>query len=134
MKFWKIVEAAVGIAVTAAIVPYKFSLNATSDEENSPKKLSIESLTYRLDVTPTVNENGTVSRDVSLTIPADGLRRVFGFAKDKAIVARDKAVDVKNKCAEKAAEHRAKRAAKKAAAAGNEATVIEIEAEEPIDA
>ncbi len=122
MKFF---ETVLGVAVAAAVIPYKVSVDKTSEEENAPKKVSVESLVYRVDVTPKETD-GVVGRDVSLTIPADGIRRIFRFAKEKFVVVRAKAGDVKDKVTDKVNDVRERRAAKKAA----DASVIEVPVEE----
>ncbi len=129
MKFF---ETVLGIAVAAAVIPYKVSVDKTSEEENAPKKVSVESLVYRVDVTPKETD-GVVGRDISLTVPADGIRRIFRFTKEKFGVAREKAVEAKDKVTDKVAEVRERRAAKKAAAA-DAASVIEVPAEDGAEA
>ncbi len=122
MKFF---ETLLTVAVAAAVVPYKVSVEKTSEEENAPKKVSVESLVYRVDVTP--NEtNGVVGRDVSLTVPAEGIRRIVGFAKEKFVVVREKASDVKDKVTDKVNGIRERRAAKQTEADA----VIEVPVEE----
>ncbi len=137
----KLFETLFGVAFAAAVVPYKVKVEKTSEEENAPKKVSVESLVYRVDVTPKETD-GVVARDVSLTIPAEGIRRICRFAKDKFIVIRDKAGDAKDKVTDTArgvkdkvtdtvADIRARRATKKAAATPSDASpVIEVDVED----
>ncbi len=117
-------ETLLTVAVAVAVVPYKVAVDPISEEENAPKKVSVESLVYRVDVTPKKAEDGTVGRDISFTIPAEGVKKMFGFVKGsavtvgkQAVVVKDKVVEtagtVRGKVTETVASIRAKRAAKK---------------------
>ncbi len=128
----KLLKTILGAAIVAAIVPFKITSEKISDEENAPKKVSVESLTYRLDVTPEVNE-GVTEKKVTVTVPADGIRRIVSFAKEKFVVVREKATVAKDKVVSTVNNIRDRRAAKKAAAA--EGDVIEVPVEgEPAEA
>ncbi len=133
-----IFEAALTAVVAAAVVPYKVVVKQISEEENAPKKVSIESLTYRVDVTP-VEKDGVVSRNVSFTVPGEGVRNVVGFFKRQCTNVCTTAGNVKDKVAstvsEKVSSIREKRAAKKAAnEMASSESVIEIPVEEVVEA
>jgi hypothetical protein len=119
-----IFKAALGIATAAALIPYKAKSTPVSEEENAPKNLTVESLVYRVEVTPRTDEagNATEGHNVRFVIPADGIKKVYAFlkekaptVKEKATVAKEKAVEVKDKVCDKAEEFREKCAAKRAA-------------------
>ncbi len=122
-----IFEALFGAAVAAAVIPYKVVVKEANEEENTPKTVTVESLTYRVEVT---SGEGTAN----ITVPAPGIKKIVSFFKEKGGVvkakageAKEKVVVAKGKVAEKVSAARAKRAAKKAAAAAEEPEVITIE-------
>ncbi len=112
-------EAALGVAVAVALVPYKVVVKKNEDEENAKKTVSLESLTYRAEVADGV---------ANVTVPAEGIKKVVKFVTEKCGIVREKAEVAKEKVTEKVNAVRAKRAAKKAAAeAEDTAETITIE-------
>ena len=112
-------EAVCGVDVAAALIPFKTKVTPEGEDENAPKHITLESLVYRLDISPKKDENGEVTEghDVALTVPADGIKKIIAVCKEKAPVVKEKAVAAKEKVSDKVTELREKHAAKKAAAA-----------------
>lgn len=106
MKWFKTL---LGAATAAALIPYKFD----STEDDDEKKVTVESLVYRLEVTPKqVAEDGTTTpAHAHIDLPADGIRRVVAgtrsfvaTVKEKATVATGKAKNTAETVREKVTE------------------------------
>lgn len=69
-----------GATAVAALVPYK---TGSTDEADGEKKVTVESLVYRLEVTPKkTNEDGTsVPARAHVVVPAEGICKVVAGAK-----------------------------------------------------
>ena len=81
-----------GATAVAALVPYK---TGSTEEADGEKKVTVESLVYRIEVTPKkTNEDGTVEPGhAHVVVPADGIRKVVAGAKSLAATAKEKATE-----------------------------------------
>lgn len=106
MKWFKTL---LGVATAAALIPYKYD----STEADGEKKVTVESLVYRLEVTPKqVSEDGTTTpAHAHIELPADGIRKVIAgtrsfvsTVKEKATAATGKAKNTAETVREKVTE------------------------------
>lgn len=88
-----------GATAVAALVPYK---SETTEEADGEKKVTVESLVYRIEVTPKkTNEDGTVEPGhAHVVVPADGIRKVIAGAKTLATNVKEKATEIGGKAKE----------------------------------
>ena len=88
-----------GATAVAALVPYK---SETTEETDGEKKVTVESLVYRIEVTPKkANEDGTVEPGhAHVVVPADGIRKVIAGAKTLATNVKEKATEIGGKAKE----------------------------------
>ncbi len=88
-----------GATAVAALVPYK---SETTEDANGEKKVTVESLVYRIEVTPKkTNEDGTTEPGhAHVVVPADGIRKVVSGAKSLAGNVREKATEFGGKAKE----------------------------------
>lgn len=88
-----------GATAVAALVPYK---SETTEEADGEKKVTVESLVYRIEVTPKkANEDGTVEPGhAHVVVPADGIRKVIAGAKTLAANVKEKATEIGGKAKE----------------------------------
>lgn len=88
-----------GATAVAALVPYK---SETTEDANGEKKVTVESLVYRIEVTPKkTNEDGTTEPGhAHVVVPADGIRKVVSGAKSLAGNVKEKATEFGGKAKE----------------------------------
>ncbi|MBQ4324327.1 MAG: hypothetical protein IJC29_00890 [Clostridia bacterium] len=82
------------LATLAAVVPYKVTATPVSEEEGAAKDITVESLTYRVDV---LHKEEGKDGEVKITVPAEGIKRVIAFVRGKIPVVKEAAVQVKDK-------------------------------------
>ena len=88
-----------GATAVAALVPYK---TGSTEEADGEKKVTVESLVYRIEVTPkkTEEDGTTVPGHAHVVVPADGIRKVIAGAKSLAATAKEKATEAGGKIKE----------------------------------
>lgn len=89
MKFLKTV---LGLAAAAVLVPYSIKV-----EGEEKKTVTVDSLLCHLEATPC--SEGTPG-EVKITLPAEGMKKIIAFVKEKAPVVKEKAVAVAGKVVE----------------------------------
>lgn len=96
MNFFKFL---LGATAVAALVPYKAG---STDEADGEKKVTVESLVYRIEVTPKkTNEDGTVEPGhAHVVVPAEGIRKIVSGAKSLAGTVKEKATAASGKIKE----------------------------------
>lgn len=87
-----IFKAALGIAAAAVFVPYSVKV-----EGEDKKNVTVDTLVCHLEATPGSED---ACGEVKITLPAEGIKKVVAFFREKAPVVKEKAVAVKGKVVE----------------------------------
>lgn len=97
------------IAAVAAVIPYRIAVTPASEEENAPKKVSVDAFLWRVEATKAAE--GEEHGSCHVIIPSEvcqktvaKIKGAFSHAKEKACTcgeaAKEKAIEIKEKVTE----------------------------------